>query len=45
VLGFDALVSRIEPRRGVALGATLLALAPFAVFMSGSRTTSPRSAG
>lgn len=37
VLGFGALVSRIEPRRGVALGATLLfALAPFAVFMSGS---------
>jgi hypothetical protein len=37
VLGFGALVRRIEPRRSVALGATLLfALAPFAVFMSGS---------
>ncbi|HEV8599976.1 MAG TPA: hypothetical protein VGQ69_11495 [Gemmatimonadales bacterium] len=37
VLGFGALVRRIEPRRGVALGATLLfALAPFAVFMAGS---------
>jgi len=37
VLGFGALVRRIEPRRGVAFGATLLfAFAPFAVFMSGS---------
>lgn len=37
VLAFGALVRRIEPRPGVALGAILcFALAPFAVFMSGS---------
>ncbi len=37
VLCFGALLRRIEPRPGVALGALLLlALAPFAVFMSGS---------
>ncbi len=37
VLAFGALVRRIEPRPGVALGAlALFALAPFAVFMSGS---------
>jgi len=37
VAGFGLLVRRVEPRPLVALGATLLfALAPFAVFMSGS---------
>jgi hypothetical protein len=37
VLGFAALARRIEPRPGVALGATLLfAFAPFAAFMAGS---------
>lgn len=37
VLVFGALLRRIEPRAGVALGATLLlALAPFALFMAGS---------
>ncbi len=37
VIAFGALVRRIEPRPGVALGAlSLFALAPFAVFMSGS---------
>jgi len=37
VLAFAGLLRRIEPRPGVALAATLLlALAPFALFMSGS---------
>jgi hypothetical protein len=37
VLCFGGLLRRIEPRPGIALGALLLfALAPFAVFMSGS---------
>lgn len=37
VLGFGALLLRVEPRAGVRLGALLLfALAPFTVFMAGS---------
>lgn len=37
VLGFGALLARIEPRAGVRLGALLIfALSPFAIFMSGS---------